>query len=70
MYKKNKTNWEENMSYAKIQHILCRKRTSVFTGLKVSSLTCKCAFCRLEHNVKGGPHGTELLKILKCKNEL
>ena len=35
MCKKNKKNWEENMLYAKIQRILCRKRTAMFTGLKV-----------------------------------
>ena len=70
MCKKNKKNWQENMLYAQIQRILCRKRTSMFTGLKVSSLTCKCVFYSLEHNVKRGSHGTDLFKILKCKNEL
>ena len=32
----------------------------MLTDLKVSSLACKCVFCRPEHNVKEGPHGIEL----------
>ena len=28
----------------------------MLTGLKVSSLACKCVFYRPEHNEKGGPH--------------
>ena len=31
-----------------------RKRKSMFTGLKGSSLACKCAFHKAEHNAKGG----------------
>ena len=38
---------------------LARKRISVLTGLKLSSMTCKCIFCRPELNAKGGPHGIE-----------
>ena len=47
------SNWEQNMLYPK------RKRTSMLTGSKVSSLASKCVFYRPEHNAKGGPHGTE-----------
>ena len=28
---------------------------SMLTGLKKSSLTCKCVFCRTELNAKGDP---------------
>ena len=35
------------------------KRITMLTGLKVSSLACKCVFYRRQHNTKGGPHGTE-----------
>ena len=31
----------------------------MLTGLKVSSLACKCAFYRPEHNAKERPHGIE-----------
>ena len=31
----------------------------MLTGLKVSSLACKCVFYRPEQNAKGGPYGTE-----------
>ena len=34
-------------------------RISMSTGLKMSSLVCKCAFYRAEHNAKEGPHWTE-----------
>ena len=27
----------------------------MLTGLKVTSLTCKCLFCRPEHSANGGP---------------
>ena len=40
----------------------------MLTGLKVSSLTCKCVFYRPEINAKGGPHGLEGLEI-KHTNE-
>ena len=40
----------------------------MLTGLKMSSLACKCLFYRPEDNVKGEPDG--ILKILKCKNEI
>ena len=28
-------------------------------SVKVPSFACKCAFCTLEHNAKGGPQETE-----------
>ena len=31
----------------------------MLTGLKVSSLACKCVFYKPEHNAKAGPHGIE-----------
>ena len=31
----------------------------MLTGLKVSSLACKCIFYRQEHNAKGGGHEIE-----------
>ena len=31
----------------------------MLTGLKMSSLACKCVFYRPEHNVKVVPHGIE-----------
>ena len=31
----------------------------MLTVLKMSSLTCKCVFYRMEQNVKGGLHETE-----------
>ena len=35
---------------------LCtRKRISMLTGLKMSSLAVRCAFYRSEHNAKGEP---------------
>lgn len=36
----------------------------MLTGLKVSSLPCKCVFNRPEHNAKEGPHKTVNLKVL------
>ena len=41
------------------QLILCRKKKYIYiymlTGLKMSSLACKCIFSRSEHNTKGDP---------------
>ena len=37
--------------------MLRRKRSSMLSDLKVSSLTCKCVFDRPEHYTKEGPHG-------------
>ena len=48
------------MLHTKSKQNLCIKRTSMLTGLKVSSLACKCVFYRREHNAKSGPHGTEI----------
>ena len=36
----------------------------MLTGLKVSSLPCKCVFNRPEHNAKEGPQGTEFWRSL------
>ena len=38
---------------------LCRKWISMLTGLKVSSLACKCVFYRPKHIAKGEPYGIE-----------
>ena len=46
------SNWEENLLYIKSQQILSRKRMSMLTGLKVSSLACKCVLYRPERNAK------------------
>ena len=40
-----------------ILKVLHRKWISILTGLKVSSLTCKCVFYGPEINAKAGPHG-------------
>ena len=45
------SNWEKTYYVPKKFRILCRKRVSMLTGLKVSSLTCKSVFYRPEHNV-------------------
>ena len=39
--------------------MLHRKWLSMLTGLKVSSLACKCVFNRPKHNAKGEPRGIE-----------
>ena len=39
--------------------MLCRKRISMLTGLKVLPLAFRCLFYRPEHNAKGRPHGTK-----------
>ena len=40
--------------------MFCRKKMCMLTGLKMSSLACKCTFYRQEHNVRvEGLHGTE-----------
>ena len=48
---------------------LARKKVSMLTGLKVSSLTCKCVFYRTEHNAKWGSHGTEFWKPRNEENK-
>ena len=35
--------------------MLCKKKISMLTGLKMLSLVCKCVFYRPEHNAKGRP---------------
>ena len=39
--------------------MLCIKAIFMSTNLKVSSMTCKCAFYRPDQNAKWGPHGIE-----------
>ena len=40
--------------------MFCRKKMSMLTVLKMSSLACKCTFYRQECNAKvEGLHGTE-----------
>ena len=46
------SNWGQNMSYKKSWQSFCREKMSMLTGLKVSSLACKCVFYRPEHNGK------------------
>ena len=46
-------NWEQSMLHTKSYQVLNRKRISMLTVLKVSFLTCKCAFYRPELNAKG-----------------
>ena len=41
----------------------------MLTGLKMSSLACKCVFYRSQHNAKGNPLNS-VLKGLKCKNDI
>ena len=38
------SNWEQSMLYTKSLQILHRKGIPIITGLKVSSVTCKCVF--------------------------
>ena len=52
-------NWEQSMLNTKSLQVLLRKGIPILKGLKVSSLTCKCAFYRPELNAKVGPHGIE-----------
>ena len=56
------SNWEQSMLYTKSLQVLHRKGISMLTGLKVSSLTCKCVFYRPELNAKAGPHVIEFCK--------
>ena len=42
--------------YTKSYQVLHRKRISMLTGLKVSSLACKFVFYRSKHNSKGEHH--------------
>ena len=53
------SNREKNMLYTKSEQMFFRKKISMLTDLKVSSLACKCVFHRPEHNAKRIPHGTE-----------
>ena len=40
---------------------------STLTGLRVTSLACKCVFFIQEHNAKGGPHDIEFLMSSNAK---
>ena len=53
-------NWEY-MLYTKSSKFLCRKRISMLTDLKASSLSCKHVFYRPEHNTKGDPMGQKYI---------
>ena len=50
------SNRKENMLYTKSYQVLCRKRISMLTDLKVSSFTCKYVFHRPEHNARRELH--------------
>ena len=50
------------MLYTKSLEVLHREGISMLTGLKVSSLTCKCVFYRPELNAKAGTHRIEFFK--------
>ena len=56
------SNWYQSMLHTKGWQVLHRKGICMLTGLKVSSLTSKCVFYRLELNAKAGPHGVEFCK--------
>ena len=56
--------WEQNLLYTKSKQILFRKRITMLTKLKVSSLACKRVFYRPEHNAKGGSR--IILQVFKC----
>ena len=62
------SNWKESMLYTKSLQVLHRKGISMLTGLKVSSLTCKCVFYRPELNAKAGPHVIEFFSGLEMKH--
>ena len=47
--------------------MLHRKRTSMLTGLKVSSLTCKCLFYRPEQNAFGFECRIKLYQRIELK---
>ena len=61
----------KHVIYQKLAN-LCRKKMSMLTDLKVSSLACECAFYRPEQNIlqTEDPNMNWILKILKCKNEI
>ena len=44
------SNWKQSMLYTKSYHFLHRRKISMLTGLKVSSLSCKCVFYRQSEN--------------------
>ena len=50
------------MLYTTSMQVLHREGISMLTGLKVSSLTCKCVFYRPELNAKTESHGIEFCK--------
>ena len=60
--------WDRNQTGNMLVNFLFRKRISMLTGLKVSSLVRKCVFYRPELTGKWAIHGTEI-KFLKFKTE-
>ena len=63
------SNWEQIMLSTKSEQVLNRKRISMLTDLKVSSLTCKCVFTNQNLMQKGDPWNW-ILKVLKYRNEV
>ena len=63
------SNWVWNMLYTKSLKTLCKKRISILTDLKASSLAFKCGYYRLENNAKERTHGIEFCKSLNAKME-
>ena len=62
------SSWDQGLIGNKARYIakVCKfyieKGYLMLTGLKVSSLTCKCVFYGPELNAKAGPHGIEFCK--------
>ena len=55
----------QSISCTKSSQVLCRKSTYMLTGLKGSSLACKCVFCKPEHNSNPMKVSFEGLEIQK-----
>ena len=56
--------WDRDQTVNKTyQQTFFRKRISMLTGLKVSSLAWKCIFYRPELTGKWGPYATKVLRI-------
>ena len=62
------SNWEQSMLYTKSQQVLNKKRMSMLTALKMSSLTCKCVLYRSELNAKGADPKELNFEGLEIKN--
>ena len=52
----------------KLANFTYRKRISMLTALKVSSLTCTCVSYKPEHNANERPPRNGTLKVLHCKS--